>query len=139
MNTIRIGVVGYCPPTRFDTDKALQLIRKAYDQVKEIYPDQSITIVSGLTDVGVIGIAYREAVQRNWRTAGIACRQALNHALFPVDEQQIVGEKWGDESATFLANLDLLVRVGGGAQSHAETAAIKMSGRPVIEYELAAL
>jgi len=47
-----------------------------------------------------------------------------------------VGQAWGDESPTFLNSIDVLVRVGGGKQALRETAAMKASGQPVIEYDL---
>src|SRR5690348_7922287 len=33
------------------------------------------------------------------------------------DDVVIVGDAWGDESATFLRSIDLMVKIGGGAQS----------------------
>lgn len=139
MNKLHVGVVGYCPPTRFDTGEALRLIRQSYDQVEELYPGRLISVVSGLTDVGVPSLAYQEAVRRGWRTVGVACRKAFEHPIFPVDERQIVGTEWGDESATFLNGLDLLIRIGGGPQSHEEASVVRASNKLVIEHELAKL
>jgi hypothetical protein len=48
-----------------------------------------------------------------------------------------VGEQWGDESAAFLAAIDVLIRIGGGPQSLAEAARAKELGIRVIERELA--
>lgn len=39
---------------------------------------------------------------------------------FPCNRQTIVGERWGDESETFLSSIDVLLRFGGGPQSQAE-------------------
>ncbi|HVI68952.1 MAG TPA: hypothetical protein VM581_00675 [Magnetospirillaceae bacterium] len=139
MNEVRIGVVGYCPPTRFDEEEAARLIVTAFDVVANYYAGRSIVIVSGLTNVGVLALAYAEAVKRGWRTVGITSARALEHPLFPVDEKHIVGENWGDESPTFVANIDALVRIGGGKQSHAEARIVASSGRPVFLYELEAL
>jgi len=89
-----------------------------------------------LTDTGIPALAYREAVSRNWRTVGVACLKARQYACFPVDKTIIVGEEWGDESATFLDSLDVLIKVGGGKQAIAETNAFKERRKPVLEYQL---
>lgn len=136
---IRIGVVGYCPPTKFDEIEARRLIVEAYSEVAKHYTGDSLTIVSGLTNVGILAIAYEEAVKRNWTTVGIACAKVAGHALFPVDEKVIVGESWGDESATFTSMLDGMIRVGGNKQSLRETNEVKAQGLPVWEYNLPVL
>lgn len=136
MTELRVGVVGYCPPSKFDADEALRLIREAFDTVAANHPGRPITIVSGLTDVGVLGIAYREAVERGWRTVGIASERALEHPLFPVDEHIVVGQNWGDESPFFVDSLHMMIRIGGGKQSHAEAAQMTELGRDVLAYEL---
>ncbi|MFH1840303.1 MAG: hypothetical protein ABH849_04090 [Nanoarchaeota archaeon] len=76
MKKLRLGVVGYCPPTKFDEKKALKNLREAYDQVELDFPEHEITVVSGLTNAGVLRLAYEEARRRGWRTAGIACKKA---------------------------------------------------------------
>lgn len=139
MLEVKVGVVGYCPPTQFDVVEAQRHIVTAFDELEQYYPNRSITIVSGLTNVGVLAIAYAEAVKRGWRTVGITSKRALEHPLFPVDEQHIVGENWGDESDTFLELIEAIVRIGGGPQSHNEAAACKIAGKPTFEYELARL
>jgi len=139
MKEIKIGVVGYCPPTRFDETKARQMVCEAYSKLQAMFPEDTITIVSGLTNVGVLAIAYEEADRRGWKTVGVACRKAMEHPLYAVDEKIIEGENWGDESSTFLTLLDGMIRVGGGKQSLRETEVIKAAGKPVIEYELPAL
>lgn len=140
MNEVRVGVVGYCPPSRFDEVEAARLVVAAYDAVVEYvaqcHPGASITIVSGLTNVGVLKLGYAEAARRGWRTVGITSERALEHPLFEVDEKYIVGKNWGDESETFVASIDALVRIGGGKQSHAEAKIVADSGRPVFAYEL---
>ncbi|MBI4148037.1 hypothetical protein HY490_01990 [Candidatus Woesearchaeota archaeon] len=75
-------------------------------------------------------------MRRGYRTVGIACAKAKDYELFPVNEKIIVGDNWGDESPVFLNYIDVLVRVGGGAQSKRETAETKSRGKPVIEYDL---
>ena len=51
----------------------------------------------------------------------------------------IVGNEWGDESATFLGECDVIVRVGGGKQSLDEVAAYIANGGIAYQYDLAAL
>ena len=114
MNEVRIGVVGYCPPSRFDKAEAMRMIKDAYDKIGLQNPDAPKKVVSGLTNVGVLALAYKEAIVRGWKTAGIACSKANEYECFPVDEKVIVGNEWGEESQTFLNSIDVLVRVGGG-------------------------
>ncbi|MEK7101193.1 MAG: hypothetical protein AAB921_03790 [Patescibacteria group bacterium] len=132
----RIGVVGYCPPTKFDENEARRAIIDAYDQLADLYPGQSIAIVSGLTDVGVLAIAYAEAQKRGWMTVGVACERAMEHPLFPVNVPIVVGEKWGDESPMFVGMLDGMIRIGGGKQSIRETEEVKARGLPTLEYDV---
>jgi predicted Rossmann-fold nucleotide-binding protein len=139
MGEIKIGVVGYCPPTKFDQTEARRMIIDAYDRVASYFAGHRIAIVSGLTNVGVLAIAYKEARKRGWRTVGIACKRAFEHPVFPVDEQKIVGEEWGEESRAFLDELDAIIRIGFGKQSLREAEAIKAKGLPVFEYDLPSL
>ena len=136
MSVFNIGVVGYCPPTRFDEPEARRMIKEAYNKIAEDHVGSDFVVVSGLTNVGVLAIAYAEAVRRGWKTIGVACERAMEHELFPVDEQVVVGENWGDESEAFLNRLDCMVRVGTGSQSIRETDAIRASGKPTYEYNL---
>ena len=138
-NELRIGVVGYCPPTKFDEDEALRMLREAYDKLDAQHKDKSKTVVSGLTNVGVLKLAYEEAKNRGWKTAGVACKQVygFRDKWFPVDEQPIiVGQNWGDESPMFLESIDVLVRVGCEDQSMKEADEMKARGNQVIEYDL---
>lgn len=112
------------------------MVLDAFNTIAAENPGSDIEVVSGLTDVGVLAIAYEEAFQRGWRTVGIACKKATEHRLYPVDEQIIVGENWGDESPRFLASIDMIVRVGGGKQSANEVEAVKNAGGRVLEYDL---
>lgn len=136
---MNVGVVGYCPPTKFDEKEALRMICEAYDRVVAMAPGQQISIVSGLTNVGVLKIAYDEAERRGWRKIGVACKKAMEHPLFPVDESVIVGDNWGDESKTFIDMLNAIIRIGTGAQSIRETEEVKRRGLPAFEYDLPAL
>ena len=125
---LNLGVVGYCPPSRFDETTARDLVKKGFDALATAHPDAEITVVSGLTNVGVLKIAYEEARDRGWRTVGIACKKAADYELFPVDEVRIVGENWGDESATFVSSVDAMLRVGGGPQSKREAELVRAGG-----------
>lgn len=136
MSVLRVGVVGYSGQ-KFDEGRALALIQAAYDTITAQYPQHDVTIVAGLTNVGIPAIAYAEAARRGWRTAGVACKKVAQYDCFPVDEEPVlVGEKWGEESPAFIATIDALIRVGGGSQSRTETATVKAQGKPVIEYDL---
>ena len=138
--SLRLGVVGYCPPTKFDEVKALELIKHAYDRVEDDFPEYRIIVVSGLTNIGVLKIAYEEAKRRDWKTAGIACKKAYSYKdnWFPVDEEPIIiGENWGDESQAFINSIDALVRIGSGPQSLKEAEQVRRMGKPTYEYELA--
>lgn len=137
MSILKIGVVGYCPPTKFNEADAKDLLARAFDAVLADHPEATeIWVVSGLTDVGVLALAYRAAVARGWKTAGIACAKAESYDCFPVDTYKIVGHNWGDESKAFLAEIDVLVRIGGGKQSHTEATTFKDAGGKTYEYEL---
>jgi hypothetical protein len=115
------------------------MIIHAYDQIETMFPSSNIAMVSGLTAVGVLKIAYEEAVRRGWRTEGVACEKAKDHPLFPVDEAIIHGKNWGDESQIFLARLDGLIRIGNGPQSVRECDEIRGRGLPTLEYNLPTL
>lgn len=136
MDALRIGVVGYSRPC-FDATEASRLVSAALDATEAVRPGAPRVLVGGLTDMGVPAIAYREASRRGWRTAGYACSRAGAMRCFPVDERVIIGSAWGDESAAFVAAIDLLIRVGGGEQSRREVAMARARGVEVTEYELA--
>lgn len=132
---IRIGIVGYSA-MKFDLQLAETLLINAYDNIDREYPNFNKTIVSGLTDLGIPSLAYKEAVRRGWKTVGIACSRAEEYKCFPVDERIIVGNEWGEESPVFLESIDILIRVGGGEQSKRETALMREKGKPIVEYDL---
>lgn len=136
MKKLSIGVAGYCPPSNFDIKEARRMINEAYDDIEKKYQDYQIEIVSGLSYVGVLAIAYEEAVKRKWRTVGIASKKVLTYPLFPVDEKIIVGNSWGEESPTFISRIDGIVRIGMGEQSLRETKEVRESGKPTWEYDL---
>ncbi|MFY9222919.1 MAG: hypothetical protein WAQ98_09630 [Blastocatellia bacterium] len=137
LNELRVGVVGYSSK-QFDLQLASQLIKNAFDKVDKEYANHKKIIISGLTDLGIPSLAYKEACKRRWKTIGIACSKATEHKCFPVDKKIIVGTQWGEESATFLDLIDILIRVGGGEQAKKETDLMKKKGKLVIEYDLVA-
>ncbi|GLY74537.1 hypothetical protein [Actinoallomurus iriomotensis] len=134
---IRVGVVGYSGQ-RFDEDAARELLRKAYAAVRKDYPDQDLTVVSGLTKLGIPKIAYEEAGE-HWLAEGVASGQAIDFPWSTVDRIRIVGDNWGDESDTFVHGIDVLIRIGGGEQTRAEVLAVKRLGKPVYEHRLPTL
>ena len=133
---ISVGVVGYSG-AKFDENIAKALVALALKQIELQHPSNEYELVSGLTDMGIPSLAYREAAKLGWKTVGIACKKANDMACYPVDTEIIEGEDWGDESKTFLDNIDVLVRIGGGKQSKVETQKAKEMQMPVYEYDLA--
>ncbi len=131
---ICVGIVGYSA-RKFDKKKALGFLREAFDELRRKH-GKNVMIVSGLTDLGIPALAYREAVKRGWKTSGIACVKAEKYDIFDVDEKIIVGKEWGDESQTFIDSIDQLIRIGGGKQSLKETKIAASQGLPTREYEL---
>lgn len=133
---IQVGVVGYSSG-KFDKERAEHLVFAALNVLYNRY-EGNMTIVSGLTDLGIPGLAYQYAKRENLKTVGIACAKAEEYKCFPVDKRVIVGKDWGDESQYFLSSIDFMVRVGGGPQSHNEVREFKkMHGeKNIIEYEL---
>lgn len=134
MSELRIGVVGYSA-TEFDEAKAKNKLEEMLLDIAES-TTESVTIVSGLTALGVPKLAYQIADSHGWKTAGIACSKAEEFDCYPVDEREIVGSDWGDESETFLSSIDMLVRVGGGEQTKAETAEAKGRGIEIRETDI---
>ena len=132
---LHVGVVGYSSQS-FDQRTALLLIQKAFDSLDQTV---DVAIISGLTQLGVPALAYEESVRRGWQTVGVACKKAFQYPCFPVDDRIIVGDNWGDESSTFLNTIDVLIRIGGGTQSHLEARLAKSQGKCVMEFELPAL
>src|SRR3989344_1324862 len=134
---IRIGVLGYRYSGRFfDTLLAAEVIGWTLDLMRGFYPRKNIVVVSELVDFGVPGIAYSLAAMRGLRTVGIACPLAENCRCFPVDEKRIVGNSWGDEIATFLQEIDLLVRVGNSPRFTRQVNAFVRMGKPAFEFDL---
>ena len=129
---LRIGVVGYSA-AKFNVGLAEKYLRQALSPFSD---GSEIELISGLTDIGIPALAYRIADEYGWKTMGIACVKATECQCYLVDRRQIVGDEWGDESRTFLSQIDILVRVGGGKQSISEEAEARKLNIQVISYEL---
>ena len=137
---MKIGIVGYSSGD-FDIDMADELVSLGLAYMSFRLGNENLKgceLVSGLTDVGIPGIAYKKATDLGLKTVGIACSLASEYDCFPVDSKIIVGDDWGDESKTFIDYIDAIIRVGGGKQSFEEVAAFKKlkPNAPIIEMEL---
>jgi hypothetical protein len=134
---MKLGIVGYSSG-KFDQEVALSMIAVGIATAEAESKTLATELVSGLTDQGVPGLAYHLAASMDLKTVGIACSKASEYPCFPVDEEIIVGDDWGDESQTFLERVDAIVRVGGGEQSLKEVALFREQ-KPdaiVVEFEL---
>lgn len=140
MSTLRIGVVGFSGQ-KFDVQEAIEIVIKAFDDVLVDHPEViEFWVVSGLADLGIQALAYREAVKRGWKTYAVDCARSAKYTAFPVDDSMIIDSMVrGSESEAFLATIDVLIRIGGGEQSHAEAQAFKETGKLTYEYGLAAI
>lgn len=132
-----VGAMGYSDK-KFDKEEARKYINQAFDRIQYVNDDPrtKFALVSGYTYLGVPGIAYEEAVKRGWKTVGVACSQAKNYQCYPTNLVFIIGNKWGQESPTFLNMCTTFLRVGGGDQSMRETSVAKDAGKMVYEYDL---
>lgn len=116
---ISIGVIGYSAQ-KFDQNLAEGLLKEYLSWMTSIHGRTNIELVSGLTDLGIPRIAYQVAKSLGLRTVGIACSKARDYNCWPVDEELIIGDDWGDESKTFLDRITHMVKCGGGKQSETE-------------------
>ncbi|MBT8448966.1 MAG: hypothetical protein KJO69_04715, partial [Gammaproteobacteria bacterium] len=134
-----VGVVGYSGQ-KFDETDAREILEEALDDIEDEYVEsgdfESITIVSGLTNMGIPKVAYEIADSRGYGTMGVAPEQANEYELYPVDEIIYEGENFGDESETFIDMLDVFVRVGGGAQAQHELELAEAEDISILEYDL---
>lgn len=128
---VRIGVIGFSS-TPYDKATAQSVIHwellGVKNEFERNYEHCVFEIVSGLTDIGIPGQAYRIAKTtfgNDIKSVGYACSKAKDFPQFPVDEKHIIGNNWGDESDEFLANIDVLIRIGGGSQSMKEVKMFK--------------
>lgn len=133
---MRVGVIGYSAQ-KFD-ERIGNLFVEGALNTRRAKSQQELIVVSGYTNLGIPKLAYEYAKEFGYKTIGIACSKATDYECFPCDRVHIIGDNWGDESETFLASIDVLVRIGGGNQSLQECQRAKDLGIPVIEYELEA-
>jgi len=129
-----VGVVGYSS-SNFDVELATKFLTEEFDKLFWKYA-HFVNIVSGYTNLGVPGIAYKISEFYDFKTTGIACKRATEYDLYPVDSFKLVGNEWGEESETFLSSIDMLIRVGGGKQSLYECKLAKERNLIVVEYDL---
>jgi hypothetical protein len=131
-DVIKIGFVGFSS-AKFDETKAKEIIKEAFDT---FIKNKKVEIVSGLTNLGIPKLVYKEAKKRELYTVGIACEKAKEYDCFDCDKVIIVGKEWGDESEDFLNYIDVLIKIGGGKQSVKEFKKAKEIGIKTKEYEL---
>lgn len=62
--------------------------------------------------------------------------EGYNYELFHCDEIYVFGDKFGDESRSFINGIDILYKIGGGEQSDKELKMAKEKKMQVFEYEL---
>jgi len=134
-DVVRIGVVGYSSG-KFDETIAKALLGIAFEIVESEHPAENYELVSGLTDSGIPGIAYKLADKMSWKTIGLSAKEAKEYDCYDVDEEIIVGDKFGDESEAFIDYIDCLVRVGGGPQSLNEVVMADDKNKSVYEFDL---
>lgn len=132
----RIGVIGYSA-AYFDRAEATKLLKKILSKALRRNKEKaSVAIVSGLTNMGIPAIAYNLAKEKNYYTIGYACEKANEFTLFPVDKKYIIGKNWGDESESFLDNIDVLIAIGGGDQTKEELKKAEEKQIPIYYEEL---
>ena len=134
-DVIRVGVVGYLS-RKFDETIAKALLGIAFEIVENEHPAKSYELVSGLTDSGIPGIAYRLADKMGWETTGLSAAEAKEYDCYDVSKEIIVGDKFGDESEQLIDYIDCLIRVGGGPQSLDEVMNADDKNKPVYEFDL---
>jgi hypothetical protein len=135
MELLRVGVVGYSGQ-KFNEKVAVAMLENAFARLDYEYDPEHIEIVSGLTNLGIPKLSYEVATSLGYLTRGVACALANDYPCFDCDVVEIIGENWGDESEHFLDTIDVLVRIGGGKQTMAETNIAKERGIAIIEFDL---
>lgn len=117
----RIGVAGYSNDL-FDNGKAKETLRVILSLITAGKSADDFEIVSGYSAIGIPLLAYQLAAEAGICTVGLSAHEVLRrgHVLFPVDKVMLEGDLFGDESALFVQYIDILIRIGGGAQSRRE-------------------
>jgi hypothetical protein len=129
---MKVGVIGYSAQ-KFDEQEALTILRSLFSNL----PTDS-EIVSGYTNLGIPGLAYKVAREFGFSCTGVACQKAKEYQCFPCDKVVMddCWVEWGDESHYFLQYCDSFIRIGGGNQSKNEHAHAIAMGKEVIYHEL---
>ena len=124
---IKIGIVGFSR-NQFDKKAAYVKLEKILNDLTKDKDKAIFEIVSGYTASGVPLIAYKIADKLGLKTVGFSANQAKNvrSGVYSVQKVILVGEKFGDESQSFIDYIDVLVRIGGGKQSRHEVALFKI-------------
>jgi hypothetical protein len=139
LRSFRVGVVGFSAQP-FDEALARAWMAEALDALAALAPDPAargaLTLVTGLTDVGMNAIAHRLARERGHALASVSSLAALEWPCFGVERAHLVGERWGEESEAFVGSLDAFLRVGGGPQSVREEAMARARGLPTWAFDL---
>lgn len=138
-----IGVIGYSAQ-EYDKSKGAEYLLFSMFDMEHLLTYElgcnRFKLVSGLTNLGIPKEAYSLAniLGDDVIAVGFACSKAKDYPQFPVDEKHIIGTEWGDESEAFLSDLDGLIRIGGGEQSHEEAKKFKemYPEKPIIEFDL---
>jgi 2'-5' RNA ligase len=131
-HSIKVGVVGFSDDSKIESEEQVKAyFRQGIIDLK--IPSNDLTIVSGLTNVGVPKLCYEEAKRLKYKTVGITAEEAKNYDLFPCDESYFIGDKFGEESPFFLQYINFLIKIGGGKQSIKEFKDFK---GPKVEYDL---
>ena len=89
-----------------------QVLRTCYDKFNRAAQASGtkMEVVSGWTDEGVNAIAYQMAKDRQWKTEGVACKEAVDtRPLFACDKTVCAGTKPGDENKALVKRIDMLV------------------------------
>ncbi len=119
---MRIGIVG-TSKYNIDQQEAYDVLCKVLDQVvgKKLKKKKVIEIVTG--SGAVPNVAFNIAMERGylftyhtpWK--GLKPKYRNDPKVF---KTIIVGQYFGDDSVEFIKYIDVLIRVGGGKQSHNE-------------------
>lgn len=144
---ISIGFIGYSYDNKFDYNRAKKIIEDIFYVIGNKYCTQDnleikLNIVSGATNQGIPRLVYEEARKYNaqygeWFTiVGIMPFEGYNYELYHCDEIYVFGDKFGDESRSFINGIDVLYKIGGGEQSDKELKMAKEKKMQVFEYDL---
>ncbi len=127
MEIFKIGIIGSLKPN-FDVEDAKEKINESIDLILNYHPNKIYKVISVMTNEGIPKHAYDIAKEKyNFCTVGYASQMIFQgkYGVYPVDEQKIIGEKYGDECQYLISNIDCLIRIGGGYQSNYEVEEFK--------------